>query len=214
MVCDREFTIVNLDKGENMKFIIAIITLVLTGCATGKSIAPSRSDLLSGSWDKIISASAIERNLLREIGGGLSGIQYEVSIYPVTDALIEAQETERAKKSMDSEAELSKVIMQRKSDFSSVSCFSLTLFAPTIEEAMFKRYRIKYESTATGLVEMNIRNVKGVESVPTPTQATLPWLNNSYVCAEKKLDLSKGFSIHIIPKTDWKTPAKLTWTIQ
>lgn len=210
-------TIDEYNKSEDhMKknLFLASISIFVISCATGSGVNSfSNKIFFDNKWDGTTSSSTIRNNITREVGGGLSGIQYVAEIYPITGALIEAEVTESGKKAMDSSDQISSAIAKRKSDFKG-TCFSFVLNAPTIEEGYFKQYRVKYESSNGELSELELQNVKGVESVPSPGPGTFPWYNHSFVCSKSSLNLTNGFTLHIIPKTDWKTPSKLIWKIK
>jgi len=191
-------------------YIAIMLTIALiTGCATSKSSVKAKPEYLIGS-NPTASPATIEKNLTTSAGS----LKLMVVAYPVTEPLIIARANEATTKNMDSPEVAIKTIAGQKVAFTNdKTCFNISLVTTNgIESGQFKHYRAKLEQDSK-LSEVVFRNKTGVESVPSFQQLGFPtWTNNSYACSETKVDLTKPFSLHVIPQLEPEgAKISLTW---
>lgn len=200
-----------------MKKVLLLLLLLLTGCVSAPSKMIVSQKYIS---EQILTEKAENIKKALTLGANQMGAGYSTEVTLYTVPLIAAQETERGKMNMDSDAKIKKEIAQ-KTDLltKNETCFmfSIHTYSP-IEKAMFKNWVAKIQDSKK-LHEIEFINVTGVNSVPELYQDTWgrDWHNFSFGCAKEKIDMKKPFTVYLIPQIknnkDQNETTELTWEI-
>lgn len=197
------------------KLAVFTIFLISVGCATAPPKSKhSKAVFLSNEKQAGAKSADIQNDISRAGYNGMLGDS--ISAFPITGAYIEASEDEKGKKNLDSNDVIQKKIIESKKLFTdNKTCFLVRVVSMgSIERAQFKNWRAKIEQPAGNLQELEFSNTAGLSSVPEvlmTTTSTSSWVNSSFVCAKKPIDLSKEFSVYFIQQLTNDEPIKLVW---
>lgn len=197
--------------------VLTVLIAGVVGCATPMSKA-SKAEYMKGAAPENIKSEAILKDIKR--GGSdndpknpFSTGQVFIEAWPYTQSLIEAQARESSKKNMDSTEESQKKLAeQKKLLFDKQSCFMVGIRSREIDYAKFNNWRAKLKIDGK-MDELEIMNVKGVDSVPDVDHfAGYNFLNTSVVCSKAKIDFSSAFDLILIPQYSSGSPVIMQWT--
>ena len=201
------------------KFLSITLMAVLCSCATGGKLKKTAisQDQFDSAWDGHTPSSKIKDAVT--VMNGLefpmaSGISVGAWVTPKTRALIEAEQTEAGTKRLDSPEQIKATIADRMI-FQKNTCFSILLRTTEIDDAMFKYWTIKVKDSAGNLLPTKTVDETGVESVPeVDSYLIYSFSKVSLVCVGKKVDLSKGFELYMIPERRKDIKAmSFTWSV-
>lgn len=199
-----------------MKLTFLFMSLIfLGGCSTASSSGKSKASALTGDTT---SSSEELRSALKRGDNSLTG-GYEVTATLLTESLIRKEEMEKAHKNMDTKETMDRNIQKELSLIDTNTCFSINVSSYSLENSSFKNWVAKLKTSSGEIIDVTLRNVRGVESVPEPFKDMQgrTWHNNTIACSSKVPQIEKGFSLYLIPQfannnSDGKS--ELSWTFE
>lgn len=196
--------------------ISALIMLFISGCS-----APAKKDLNPAHFtgENVVNQKydEIKKQLTR------SDSQYGfwiVEAYPYTKPLIMAQNRETGAKNMDSENTINTEIKKSLSLLvEKDTCFMIVIHSSSsIETAQFKHWRAKIVDGQSKSYELSLNANTDIPNMAGVGRAdNMRWVNSGLGCVGKSIDLTKGFTLFVIPQLDLDygqaKKAELSWTI-
>ncbi len=181
--------------------LLSITTGFLFGCVTTSPLTDSsymgQTAIPNMTYDQL--KEKLQRTESKSKHTLLTDMSIGAYAVPLTAPLIIVYEQEIGKKQLRSNDETQKIINDRIKN-ETQKCFIVTVETPApIENAEFKHWVSKVRTQTGELIDVELFNTKGTDSVPHInsgwTGGIRPWINSTVACAKKEFSHKEDFSL-------------------